>query len=446
MASVEESKTDGEWDAPKDIKFDAIVVDLCFHPARNVIATGDIDGDIAIHSYATGEENHLLMKLTHHKKSCRGLKFSAPEGRKLFTISKDKSLQVIDMEKGAVSQAIKKAHSASPYSLLVVDENIVATGDDDGTFKVWDLRQQKAIMDMKENEEFISDMVIDSTKRLLLTSSGDGTLTAFDIRKHKMKLQSELFDSELLSLAVVKNQNKVICGCGEGVLNIFNWGEWGNISDRFPGHPMSIDSIVPLNDDIIFTGSFDGVVRAVNILPNRFLGVIGQHDEFPVENLSLSRCRSLLASCSHDQTVKFWNVSDVDKETIDTTKRAKKASKTKALNKAMAQDEFFADLAEPTPDTEAADGKEGSDSDADSDANSDDDDDDNVDVIVVPEDGGIDDSDALNSDDSDQLSDISDVDDEEGSEDEDDVNGGLPNGTDTRHEDCDQSSESDNES
>jgi hypothetical protein len=52
-------------------------------------------------------------------------------------------------------------------------------------------------------------------------------------------------------------------GTGEGVLNIFNQNEWGNISDRFPGHPSSIDALVPLNSNIVLTGCFDGNIRSV---------------------------------------------------------------------------------------------------------------------------------------------------------------------------------------
>ena len=33
---------------PKDISFESLVVDLCCHPSRNVIAAGDIDGDISV--------------------------------------------------------------------------------------------------------------------------------------------------------------------------------------------------------------------------------------------------------------------------------------------------------------------------------------------------------------------------------------------------------------
>ena len=49
--------------------------------------------------------------------------------------------------------------------------------------------------------------------------------------------------------------------------------------------------------------------RVVSIHPNQFLGVIGEHEDFPIERLAYSRDKKYLASCSHDNTVKFWNVS-----------------------------------------------------------------------------------------------------------------------------------------
>ena len=43
----------------------------------------------------------------------------------------------------------------------------------------------------------------------------------------------------------------------------------GMDSDRFPGHPNSIDTIVALTDDLILTGSSDGLIRLVNIQPHK---------------------------------------------------------------------------------------------------------------------------------------------------------------------------------
>ncbi|KAK3735914.1 hypothetical protein QZH41_009151 [Actinostola sp. cb2023] len=123
-------------------------------------------------------------------------------------------------------------------------------------------------------------------------------------------------ETELLSVAIVKGGRKVVCGTGEGALNIFSWGEWNDISDRFTGHPQSVDACVAISDNIVCTGSIDGIIRAVHVLPNRLIGPIGEHADFPIERIRLSRDGNLLASCSHDQTVKFWNVDHLKSTSI----------------------------------------------------------------------------------------------------------------------------------
>jgi WD40 repeat protein len=110
--------------------------------------------------------------------------------------------------------------------------------------------------------------------------------------------------------------------------------------------------------------------RAINILPNRFLGVIGEH-KFDVESLALSHDQQLLVSCSHDHCVKFWDVCSVKREKFDAHKKAKGTNKTKKLGTAKQKD-FFAGLADD-------DGKEEGEENDDGDDDSDDDDDDSDD-------------------------------------------------------------------
>lgn len=113
-----------------------------------------------------------------------------------------------------------------------------------------------------------------------------------------------------VAVAVVKGGKKVVCGSQSGVLAIWSWGYWNDCSDRLPGHPESVDAIIKWDEDTIVTGSSDGALRVINILPNKLLGVVGEHSEdMPVERLALSADKQLLASMSHDSCVKLWDMS-----------------------------------------------------------------------------------------------------------------------------------------
>ena len=52
-----------------------------------------------------------------------------------------------------------------------------------------------------------------------------------------------------------------MCGDGEGCLVLFNWGLWGDITDRFPGHPQSVDSLLTTSDSVVCSGCMDGTIR-----------------------------------------------------------------------------------------------------------------------------------------------------------------------------------------
>ena len=200
---------------------------------------------------------------------------------------------------------------------------IVASGDESGTVALWDARcsdrggSAACFVDLTPHDDFVSDMMVVPGKKSLLTTSGDGTLSLIDVRmKHgggyAMKLKhrtEEDADDELLSVAVVRAGQKVVCGTTSGVLNIYSWGAWNDCSDRFPGHPDSVTSVIAIDEETVLTGSSDGLIRVVNIQPNKFLGVLGEHSEFDIERLVMRKDKAFLASISHDPNLKIWNTS-----------------------------------------------------------------------------------------------------------------------------------------
>jgi hypothetical protein len=47
------------------------------------------------------------------------------------------------------------------------------------------------------------------------------------------------------------------------------------------------------------------------IYPTKFAGIIGDHQNFPIECLQMSPKKDLIASAGHDALIKFWDARDL---------------------------------------------------------------------------------------------------------------------------------------
>ena len=112
-------------------------------------------------------------------------------------------------------------------------------------------------------------------------------MAIYDLRKPSEKNveRSDDQEAEITCIETVKHGKKVVCGTQDGVMLFFSWGRWGDQSDRYPGHPETVDCCVKIDERTMLTGSSDGLIRALQVHPNKLLGVLGSHDDFPVEGM-----------------------------------------------------------------------------------------------------------------------------------------------------------------
>lgn len=312
--------------------------------------------------------------------SCRATLFN-PNGDVLFTASNSGSIAALDVNRASYHRTsddsiLWKVNQASPYGIHTLHHihpphigECIVTGDEEGVVRVWDVRacanasstQSSAmafqncmslpsgcISSYHEHTDIISSFQTDASCNTLLTASSDGVLSVIDLRKsggdgnqaviksgpesmmEPMKLhpdthqgpfrilrKSDAQDDELLSMCVMKNGKKVVCGTQQGVLNFWSWGTWGDISDRFPGHPQSIDALLKIDEDTLLSGSSDGVIRILQVQPDRLLGVLGDHEGFPVEKLKFGTGNKVIGSMSHDCYIRLWDASIFDDDDND---------------------------------------------------------------------------------------------------------------------------------
>ncbi|XP_023955247.1 WD repeat-containing protein 55 homolog [Bicyclus anynana] len=293
-------------DHPPTITTEDFIVDISFHPAKNLIAIANIVGDVLLYEYSN-EETNLLKTLELHLKSCRDVEFDN-DGLTMFTTAKDKVVMATDVETGKLKQCFENAHDDPVYKLLPLDSNKIVSGDDSGTVKLWDLRRQGALFTIKIGEEYISDMITNETQKYLVCAGGDGMLTSIDLKGSKIFSRSEHYEADLTCMGLFRSETKLLVGSSIGKFYLFNWKEFGLHSDEYIGHKHSIQCMIPITQNIVVSSGEDGILRAAHMFPQRQLGVVGQHS-LPVEALDISHDGQYIASCSHDNDVKFWNIS-----------------------------------------------------------------------------------------------------------------------------------------
>ena len=345
-------------------------MDVAFHPFGPVAAAGLVDGSAEVCAWEPAERSAAATaRFACHPASCRAVRFS-PDGGTLLTAAADGAWGATDVDSGALAHLERPAGAAEGGGagppapainrLETVGADCLAAGDDDGAVALWDRRQRRAVCTYGPHTDFIADLAWAERDRTLLAASGDGTLSVFDLRRQRcVALSEDDTDDEFLAVAVVKGGKKVVCGSGGGVLNLFSWGYWNDCSDRFPGHPEAVEAVVKLDEDTVATGSADGVLRVVSILPNRLVGVVGAHMDCPVERLAHfagpGGGGGLLASASHDSVLKFWPLDEDsaeseeedeegDGEAAGRRKRRWQAGAKSTDVAVRGRQEFFADL------------------------------------------------------------------------------------------------------
>jgi hypothetical protein len=293
----------------KNISCQDQIFEIDFHPNRSILIAGLITGCVELWDY----DPDNCKRLGKHKvfqQSCRGVAFHE-NGEELYTISSDCSWKILDSN-GVVKVSTQNAHRHPINKLKLLNENLFATGDDNGVVKLWDKRSPaKETMSWDAHTDYITDFAYSAEHHSLLSSGGDATLCVYDIRKQQNFYKSDDQESEIHCISIMKDGKKVYCGTQEGPMLIFKWGDWGDCSDRYLGHTDGIESMVKLDEVTLLTGSLDSSIRVVGLHPHKIEGVLGDLEGLPVEGMKVNHDQTLMASIANDEKIRFWDISQL---------------------------------------------------------------------------------------------------------------------------------------
>ncbi|XP_078432790.1 transducin/WD40 repeat-like superfamily protein [Wolffia australiana] len=153
---------------------------LKFNPSGSAIASGSHDKEIFLWR-TQGDCNNFLV-LRGHKNAVLEVQWTA-DGGQLVSASADKTLRAWDAETGKqIKKMTEHAFVVNACSAARRGPPLVASGSDDGTSKVWDLRQRGAVQNLGTEHQIAAVSFSDASDKVY-TGGVDDVVKVWDLRR-----------------------------------------------------------------------------------------------------------------------------------------------------------------------------------------------------------------------------------------------------------------------
>ncbi|KAJ3646375.1 hypothetical protein Zmor_023965 [Zophobas morio] len=154
-----------------------------FHPEGQYLASSGFDRRIFIWSVYGECEN--LSVMSGHTGAIMELHFT-PDGSNIFTASTDHTLGLWDLPTG---QRIKKYKGHTTFVNSVQGARrgpqLMVSGSDDTTVKLWDIRKKQAITTFNSNYQVVA-VEFNDTAEQIFSAGIDNDIKVWDIRNHEI--------------------------------------------------------------------------------------------------------------------------------------------------------------------------------------------------------------------------------------------------------------------
>lgn len=232
-----------------------------------IIATGSNDGNIQLWNWR--KEEPTINPPFKMDGSTRSLAFSL-NGNILVSGGLSNDIYIWEIPKEASPRSIKNAHSFLIESLTIspVDGNILASGSDDGTIRLWNLQTGKPIISFGEKHPDIKFLTISPDGKTLASSSSNGTIKLWNLENGEEKLSLKSHSGEVTHL-IFKNDEFLVSGSDNGTIKLWNL-KTGQLIDSLEGHSRAVTSLdISLDGQKLASGSRDGTVRVWDLVNNK---------------------------------------------------------------------------------------------------------------------------------------------------------------------------------
>ena len=260
-------------------------------------------------SCAEGEHASRSGVIHAHTHAVTALRFS-PDGTLLISSSRDGTAKLWSMPAGKLSNTLKM-HRASVNSLAIDKAGtVLATGSHDSTVRQWSLPAGEDKQVIGGHASPIRSLAMATNGKRLVSASLDGQIRMWSMPDAREQRTTDTAPDEVSAIAVTTDDQTLLSGTRKGNLQYRSFHD-GRLLNSVACHQGRIDAIAVSSGGWMAMGATDRLVTVRKITEPAHVQKLEGHKGW-ITDLAFSPDGSVLASVSHDATIKLWTLPKGD--------------------------------------------------------------------------------------------------------------------------------------
>ncbi|MDJ0599433.1 MAG: NB-ARC domain-containing protein [Crocosphaera sp.] len=298
------------------------LLSFAFHPCdSNQIVSGGEDGIVRVWNIETETEDTKLKLKDKHTGRVWSVAFSS-DGKILATGSDDCTIKLWDLNTGKCFRTLEGhcswvwSVSFSPKDEILAsasdDKNVIATGDEDNRVRIWNLEDEKLVLDSdKGHKDWVRAVCFSRDGQILASASEDRTIKLWNTKTNELVTPAFKEDKghtgRVWTLAFNPNHKIIASGGDDNTVKLWNV----NTSDCYQTLEEHKDWVRAVSFDSegkrLASASEDGTIQIYELIQNN-----------NTEEVKFSHSKSLNAKKPYE-SLKIWGVTGLtsaQKETL----------------------------------------------------------------------------------------------------------------------------------
>ncbi|KAF7587085.1 hypothetical protein BBP40_007724 [Aspergillus hancockii] len=240
---------------------------------------------------------------------CSGLAFSPKCSTIREVFEADQRWIHIPPQGSSWRAEIQTLDGHSGWVLSVVfspDGQMVASGSQDRTIKLWDTRTGEEVRTLKGHSNTVWSVAFSPNGQIVASGSHDRTIKLWDARTGEEVCTLEGHSNTVWSVAFSPDGQMVASGSGDRTIKLWD-ARTGEEVRTLEGHSSLVSSVAFSPDgQIVASGSHDRTIKLWDARSGKEVRTLKGHSDW-VWSVAFSPDGQIVASGSDDRTIKLWD-------------------------------------------------------------------------------------------------------------------------------------------